>query len=112
MARAQSSQRDQVLVVDDEVAHVVPFEVRDEEVEGVDHGAERLGLLEGDLVQVPAQEEDAEHDDEGDGGVGGGGGKDDGAEQDEGDDNAEHDPLQPERLEEVERAASGARASR
>src|SRR4051794_27159030 len=76
--------RHEAFVVHDEVADIIPFEVRDDEIDGGEKGANWFALLHGDLVQVAAQAPDADDDDEGDGAIRGGRGEDDRAEQDEG----------------------------
>jgi hypothetical protein len=97
--------------VDDHVAEVEEFEVREGEIEGVEQGTARFGQLEGNLVEMPAEQQDAQRDHEADGAVGGRGGKNDRAEHDERREHPEHEPVEHKRLGELEpvhfRRASG-----
>ena len=98
-----------------EIPHVEEFEMRNAIVEPVQDRAARLGQLQRDLVEVPAQHQNECDEDEADRGVRGGRGKNQGAEQGERNDHRQHDPVQQARLEIVEQrpvmlAAGGERA--
>src|SRR5437588_4991630 len=51
---------DQRLVECDQLPRVVPFKVRNQKINRVSHGAQRLPLLQRHLVEVAAQDQDAE----------------------------------------------------
>ena len=58
-----------VVVIDDEILHIEPLEVRDQEINRGYNGPERLGLLHGQLVEMASEDQDAADDDETDGSV-------------------------------------------
>src|SRR5947208_1238326 len=48
------------MIVNQKIANVIPFEMRNEEIDRVNHGAQRFGLLQRYLVEVPAQQQNSD----------------------------------------------------
>src|SRR6266566_5240792 len=55
---------DRIMIVDDQVAHIEPFEVRNQKIDCIDDGARRLRHLQRHLIEMSAKQKDTGYEDE------------------------------------------------
>src|SRR5882762_5497595 len=86
------------VVVDDQVADVEPFKMRYQEIDCIDDSSRWFGHLQGDLIEVSANQQDAGYENKTNRGIGRGRCEDNRAQQNQANNHAEHGPLKPQAL--------------